>query len=370
MIQNAKHILYLLLLLLIFIAPVHIFELHNQDLEASNDEDPKTMGQILEKRKNYADKVQSRSANKLVNILVVPGHDDESYGTRFKTLKEVELNRILAQKLFHYLSKEQGINPVLASDENGYNPIFETYFLSEKENIEEFIESSKESFSEKILSEHLENVENDFHNVAASEVAYRLYGINRWVNTQDFDLVIHIHFNDHRGRKKTQVGKYDGFAIYTPGPLFENHELSRILADSIYSELLKIRPVSNLESEEEGIIEDHELIALGANESLEAGSILIEYGYIYEPIFTDPLRRDTSLDYLAYATYAGVMRSMNEVPISKEYSLQNTSKNKITNNNLMWQFQKALDGLYPPDEKTLRDCPITGYFGKCSQLVK
>lgn len=358
-----------MLLLVIFTAPVHIFELHNQDIEASNDQS-KTIEQILEKRKNYLDKIQSRSANRLVNILVVPGHDDESYGTRFATLKEVELNRILARKLFNYLSKEEGVNPVLASDENGYNPIFETYFLSEKESIEEFISKSKESFSEKILTEHLENVDNDFHNIADSEVAYRLYGINRWVNIQDFDLVIHIHFNDHRGRKKSQVGKYEGFSIYTPGPHFENHELSRILADAIFGELRKIRPVSNLESEAEGIIEDHELIALGANESLEAGSILIEYGYIYEPIFTDPLRRDTSLDYLAYATYSGIMKSMNENPLTKEYSQPNVSKNKTTNNNLIWQFQKALEGLYPPADKTLRDCPITGHFGKCSQAVE
>ncbi len=367
--QNAKHILFLLALLLVFILPVQALELHENNAEAS-EEHTKTIEQILEKRKNFHNQVRDRASKKIVNILIVPGHDDNSWGAKFGSLKEVELNRKLAHHLHQYLSKEEGINPVLASDDFGYSPIFETYFNAEKEKIQEFILKSKEEFSQKLTTEHISEVDNDFHNPATEDVVHRLYGINRWVNTQDFDLVIHIHFNDYRGRKKSKIGKYDGFSIYTPGKLFENYELSKNVADSVFEELAQIRPVSNLKSEEAGVIEDHELIALGANETLEAGSILIEYGYIYEPIFTDPDRRGISLDYLAYATYAGIMNTLGEQAESKVSPSFSISKNKTTADNLAWQFQKALEGSYPPEGKILRDCPISGYFGKCSEKVK
>jgi hypothetical protein len=112
------------------------------------------------------------------------------------------------------------------------------------------------------------------------------------------------------------------------------------------------------------------LIAIGANESLEAGSILIEYGYIYEPVFLDPATRDTSLDYFAYATYSGIKKMLGETPKEKEIQEVQTLKNKTSQSNLIWQFNKAFVGAYPPEGKALRDCPISGYFGKCSQEVK
>jgi N-acetylmuramoyl-L-alanine amidase len=367
--QNAKNIFFLGLFIVLIILCLPVIKMQKSGGEATPKQTA-SLNEILEKRKNYFNNIQDRNVNRLVNILIVPGHDDEHWGAQFKKTKEVELNRIVAQKLFDYLSKEEGINPVLASDTNGYNPIFENYFNNEKQNIQKFIEDSKIKFSEKINPEELKQVEKNFHNVAAKEVIYRLYGINRWVNNQNFDLVIHIHFNDYAGRKSTREGKYNGFAIYTPGKLFSNYETSRKLADSVFEELKKIRQVSNLEDEKIGVVEDHELIALGANESLEAGSILIEYGYMYEPIFVDPKLRDTSLDYFAYATYRGVKKLLNEEPASKEIQTVQVSKNKITQANLIWQFNHAINGTYPPKGKTLRDCPITGYFGACSQKAE
>ena len=356
-------------MLVIFAIPAQSFELHEHDLEAATKQFA-TLDQILEKRQNYFNHMQGRTVNRLVNVLIVPGHDDEYWGTEFKGIKEVELNRIVAQKLYEYLSQEEGINPVLASTESGYNSIFENYFRREENKIEKFIKETKKDFSKKIDEEEFLQIEKNFHNVAPDEVVYRLYGINRWINNQDFDLVIHIHFNDHAGRKWNKVGKYDGFSIYTPGKLFANYDVSRKLADSVFEELKKIRPVSNLEEEQDGVIEDHELIALGANESLEAGSILIEYGYIYEPVFLDPATRDTSLDYFAYATYSGIKKMLGETPKEKEIQEVQTLKNKTSQSNLIWQFNKAFAGLYPPTGKTLRDCPISGYFGECSRLVK
>lgn len=367
--QNAKQSLYLSLLLIIFLIPAPTFDLYEHDLEAATG-DFASLTSILEKRQNYLNQIEGRTINRLVNVLIVPGHDDEYWGTEFKGLKEVELNRIAAQKLHDYLSLEEGINPVLASNEKGYNSIFEKYFRREESKIERFIKDTKKSFSKKVDEEEFKQVEKNFHNTAPSEVVYRLYGINRWVNNQNFDLVIHIHFNDHAGRKWNRVGEYDGFSIYTPGKLFSNYEVSRKLADSIFEELKKIRPVSDMPTEEDGVIEDHELIAVGANESLEAGSILIEYGYIYETLFLDPATRDTALDYVAYSTYSGIKKMLGEEPKSKEKPTTEILKNKVSKDNIEWQFQKALEGKYPPEGKTLRDCPISGYFGECSRLVK
>jgi len=368
--QKAKQLGYLFFILVLLGIPFEIAETDKTNLSATISQTP-TLSQVLEKRKKYTQPKPGRSSkNKLVNILIVPGHDDEHWGAEFKGVKEVELNRMLGQKLYEYLSNEEGINPVLVSTDSGYSSIFETYFKKEKNKIENFIEDSKEKFTEKVSAEEFDDLENNFHNVAPDEVREKLYGINSWINSQKFDFVIHIHFNDYPGRKWNKPGKYDGFSIYTPGTLFDNHDLSRTLADSVYEELKKVRPVSNLEEEQEGVIEDHELIALGANESLNAGSILIEYGYIYEPIFTNTTTRETSLDYFAYATYAGIKNMLREVPQEKEKLEVAISKDKTSKDNLVWQFQKTFDGIYPPQGKTLRDCPITGYFGDCSRKIQ
>lgn len=366
--QKAKQTGSLLFILTIFLIPFKTFELHENEVEAATRE-TKTLGEILEKRQNYINRVSGRTTNKLVNILIVPGHDDEHTGAGFGTIREVDLNRALAKKLFNYLAEEKGINPVLSSTASGYNPIFERYFNQEESKIKKFIKDSKKSFSKKIIDQDLVLDQNTFHNAAPGEMIQRLYGINRWVNNQDFDLVIHIHFNDYAGRKWNKEGKYDGFSIYTPSPVFENHDLSRVLADSVFEELQKIRPVSNLESEKEGVIEDNELIAVGANESLDAGAILVEYGYIYEPILNKIETRNTSLDYFAYATYKGVKKMLNEVPQEKEKLEVQISKNKTSTANIVWQFQKTVEGTYPPKGKSLRDCPISGYFGGCSSAV-
>ncbi len=365
--RNARTIGYALLFLAL--VSVTLLLTKNQEPYVQNIatvSDAKTIAQLLQKRTNYQTRAQSRSAERLVNVLIVPGHDDEHVGTWYKNLREVDLNRQLAENLYEYLLQEEGINPVLASDTKGYNPIFDAYFVRERDQIEDFMEKKKEEFDRKIASGEVSVSEEDFHNPAPGDMALRLYGINRWVNEADFDLVIHIHFNDHAGRNKNRVGKNTGFSIYTPSQEFENYELSRRLADSVFAELKKIRPVSDLKAEEAGVIEDRELIALGSNESLEAGSILVEYGYIYESIFTDSALRKVSLDNMAYATYAGIKNLLGENPMPKENAQVKTTKNKTTAANLEWQFQKAFAGEYPPAGETLRDCPIAGFFGACS----
>lgn len=365
--ENAKQILYLFCGLSLLLLPVETFNFVQSNTSALVTQS-KTLDLILKKREAYKNLEQGRGINKLVNILIVPGHDDEVYGAEYKNLKEVELNRELSKKIQEYLLKEGGINPVLASDENGYNLIFENYFKRERASIEEFIKNSKEIFALKIHGTDFDA--GDFHNPAVQSVVYKLYGINRWINVQDFDLVIHVHFNDYPGRGRNNIGKHSGFSIYAPGENFSNYQLSRDFAEVVFEELQKVQTVSTLKSESEGIIETHELIALGANESLEAGSILIEYGYIYESNFVDEEKRKITFDYFAYATYSAIKKLLNETPQEKIFTSTTISKNKTTLDNLEWQFQKALQGKYPPEGKTLQNCPITGYFGSCSLEAK
>lgn len=369
MIKKAKQKILLGCAILFLVIPFGISNSSSNKIPNNGIEKFKTLEDLLGKRKRYFTPNSSLAPDRIFRILVVPGHDDEYSGAVFNQTKEVELNRKVANKLVEFLSKEPGIEVVSAHQENKYNPFLDFAFVHYKEKIEYFMEQSISGFLYKKEKEEIDLGDSDFHNAAVPDVRYRLYGINWWATQNQIDLVIHIHFNDYRDRKKGEH-KYDGFSMYIPGEHFGNHELSKIVGESIFKQLKKIRPISNLPYEEEGIIEGHELIAVGSHESLSSGSVLVEYGYIYEDIFHDPLKQDVTFDYLAYATYIGIKDALGENYFSKENLSPKITPNKTTRDNLIWQFEKALKGIYPPQGKDLRDCPITGYFGECSRMVK
>jgi N-acetylmuramoyl-L-alanine amidase len=327
----------------------------------------KTLEDILQKRKKYSDPISFFESDRVVNILIVPGHDNESPGAVFGGHSEVDFNRMVAQKLQEYLSLEPGINVINAHSQNEYSSFLKNTFDLYKDDIKNFMTESINNFSKQQTNE-LEDP--GFHNTASPDVRFRLYGINWWANKNDIDLVIHIHFNDYRRSKREKNLKYDGFSIYVPGEKFNNHELSKKLGTAIFEELKKIRPISNLGFEKEGIIVGHELIALGSHNSLKAGSVLLEYGYIYEELFQDKNKRDIAFDYIAYSTYAGIKKLLNEEAFFKKLNPLLISENQTTQDNLKWQFEKALEGVYPPEGYDLRSCPIDGYFGECSLGVK
>ena len=64
--------------------------------------------------------------------------------------------------------------------------------------------------------------------------------------------------------------------------------------------------MSNLPQEAGGMIEDQELIAVGANGSRESASLLVEFGYIYEPQFLNSNLRSAALANLARLTAEGI----------------------------------------------------------------
>ena len=64
-----------------------------------------------------------------------------------------------------------------------------------------------------VESRQVERVVHTIRNIAPDEMGVRLYGINKWANENDIDIVIHVHFNDYPGRPRTGSGKYSGFSI-------------------------------------------------------------------------------------------------------------------------------------------------------------
>jgi N-acetylmuramoyl-L-alanine amidase len=316
------------------------------------------------------------SKDKMIKILIVPGHDDNSFGAIYNGVREVDLNRELAKNLYNKLSIEPGFEVVLAGDSSGYNPIFQNYFEIKRDEITKFIKEAKYDFSKKVKDGDIVEDTENFHNVAPEEVALKLYGFNMWLNENDFDFVFHIHFNDYGGRSKHKTPKYNGFSIYMPDKQFGNYELSRQMAEKVFDRINDITPVSNLPQESIGIIEDQELIAVGSNDALDASSILIEYGYIYEPQFTDPETRSLAMDDLAYQTYVGIKEFFGEKPIAPHTKFNFTKdldKNLKKRNKDAYALQKqlALMGHYPPSNKSFNDCPPTGIFGECTlQAVK
>jgi len=241
-------------------------------------------------------------------ILIVPGHDQEYSGAEFGPLKEADLNLALAKQLVDYLAQDSKLEILTTRDlaTGNYRPEFASYFVNERAAINSFRARLRAQFLALIQSGVAEKKVIVSHNFARDEVAIRLYGINKWANEQGIDLVLHLHFNDDASRSRARSGDYRGFAIYIPEKQLPAHRLSRDLGEAIKQKLLLASPVSNLPQEAGGMIEDQELIAVGANGSRESASLLVEFGYIYEPQFLNSNLRSAALANLARLTAEGI----------------------------------------------------------------
>jgi hypothetical protein len=142
--------------------------------------------------------------------------------------------------------------------------------------------------------------------VARTDVALRLYGINKWENENNVDIAIHVHINDNPRRNPTGPGIYSGFTMYVPEKEYTNSPTTKAVAETIFKRLAKYNPVSDLPIEDNGIVEEGDLIAIGAHNTANAASMLIEYGYIYEPQFQDKTVRLETLKDMAFQTYLGL----------------------------------------------------------------
>jgi N-acetylmuramoyl-L-alanine amidase len=316
-----------------------------------------------------------------INVLLVPGHDKDSYGTIFNGLKEEELNNTLAQNLFYFLIKDGKFNVSILKDPSGeYSPWFESYVENNKEDIISFRDNHITMMNAAKSWGRVEKNVGVEHNAAPERVSINLYGINKYANDNNIDIVIHIHFNDYPRRVWSLPGKYTGLAIYKPEEQLPNSRVSAGIAESLKKEIGKILSGSNLPGEQSVVVPDQELIAVGSHATRDGASVLVEYGYIYEPYVQNESIRPLMLEELAYRTYMGVKRYFEPNFMSREKinagydttllpaSWEGTLEEGMVGGDVL-KLQAALlnEELYPPTGSSLNTCPVSGYYGACTK---
>lgn len=312
-----------------------------------------------------------------VRVLIVPGHDDESWGTEFRGVREADLTALLGEELTRFLSSTAAYQPLLVRGRRGYAAGFKEYLEKERNNVRAFVAERKKTMGELVRQGSVEKRTGVVHNKASSEAAEKLYAVNKWANEHDVDIVLHLHFNDYPGRPKGRPGRYDGFSLYIPESQFGNARASRAVAESMFEQFSVFYGASNLPLENGGMVEDQNLIAIGAHNTLDAASILIEYGYIYEERFLDIAVREAALKELAFQTYQGLQRFFrkeNNASLPYETGLlphawKEPLRQGAAQSPDVLSLQTALLalGFYPPGGKSKRDCPLSGSFGPCTE---
>jgi N-acetylmuramoyl-L-alanine amidase len=304
-----------------------------------------------------------------VKILLMPGHEPGFGGTELGALKERDIAVEIANDLAAHLKTDPRLEVFIARDTTAWAPELSEYFEEEWTDIERFVRSARRAMNLLIKKETIE--ERTFevgHNTAATDVALRLYGINKWANENEYDLAIHIHLNDNPG-----ATNHSGFAVYIPDSQYGNSESSKALGTEIANELNQFNASSTLPIENYAIVEDQSLIALGSRGTANFASVLIEYGYIYENKISNASARPAVLDDFAYQTYRGI-RDFLGTPVAGDNSLAlphawETGELKVgTAGPQVYALQAALKKLafYPPKEQLLIGCPISGYAGECT----
>jgi len=119
-----------------------------------------------------------------------------------------------------------------------------------------------------------------------------------------------------------------------------------------------------------------ELIAIGANGSLDGAALLIEYGYIYEAQFISSEFRSDMMKELAHQTYLGVKKYFEPGASLAETTLLPFNWGRPLKKGLRGsrdvlslQFAMHEAGVYPPPGKNLAECSITGNFGPCTEAA-
>lgn len=320
---------------------------------------------------------QAKTGGEKVKVLIVPGHDVEASGTEFRGIKEYKLNALLADNLYAYFKKDKAFDVAITQKNGEYTDTFRTYFAQQRSAIQQFRKEHVAARAQVLESGAVSIVKGVPHNTASEDVSVKLFGINKWAGEHDIDLVIHIHFNDHGGRKPNKVGDYNGFTIYIPESQLPNAKISRPIAEAVAKKLSESNPTSNLQGESQGVTEEQDLIAIGSHSTLQAAAFLVEYAYIYEPQLTAASVQKYALNEYAYRTYWGVKEFFGD-PIKKKiaspyfpYRFENALKKGAKASRAVFALQTALvhDGAYPASGMTLNDCPVSGNFGVCTELA-
>lgn len=236
----------------------------------------------------------------------MPGHDEQYWGTEFNDIHEADVTVAIAQFLFEYLQKDPRFNVTITRTQMGYTDTFKNYFENSRQQIQDFITASRQNFKGQVATGNMQMNEGVPHATAKPEVALRLYGINKWANENNIDYIVHIHIDDEGGRRYGKKGKYKGFTVYIPDREYSNGSTSMPFGKAIRDSLIKKYPSSTFPPESGGFVQDQQLIALGASNTLKPSAALIEYGYIYEHQFLNPDTQDFYTKAYAKQTYLGI----------------------------------------------------------------
>jgi N-acetylmuramoyl-L-alanine amidase len=241
-----------------------------------------------------------------IKILIAAGHEPGFGGAVYQGVYEREIVTEIANELAKELKANPNYEVIVTRDNDDWNSSLSRYFKKDKKKIESFVKKQKKEFAKLVkkgdIKKPSEGDQVD-HATAPEDAALRLYGINKWANENDIDLVVNLHINDAPDHGPNDPSKYNGYAVYVPDSAFGNSRTSKELGRDIADRLSKLSDASTMPGESKGVIEDQELIAMGAYGTLNVPSVLIEYGYISEPRFTLPEYRRTVTKDAAYQTY-------------------------------------------------------------------
>lgn len=330
---------------------------------------------VTDLRSDYS----ASSSPENVHILIVPGHEPDYGGAQFGSVDERNLVVEIGQDLQHYLQTNDNYQVFITRDTQSWNPVFADYFKNNWNSIIAWEKTSKQN-APSLTPLGASAAPPVDHISDSTDVALRLYGITKWANENKIDLMIHLHLNDYPGHSSTVAGKYSGLVIYIPAQQYANSATTKAVADAVFKRLSLYNPIDDLPVESSGVIDDPELIAVGANNTADAASMLIEYDFIYEPQFVNPKVRSLALKDLAYQTYLGLqdfftkngnVSAANSYDPSSLYAWDIPVAGKNSNPEDIYALQTALimDGDYPPAGKTKNDCPHSGTFGACTQVA-
>lgn len=312
--------------------------------------------------------VAAASGGPKVNILIVPGHEPDFGGTEYQGILEREMNVTIANALAEQLKKDTRLHVVVARDSASWNYDLANYFASSWKAIESFVADKKSVMQKESKAGNVTTPTfQAAHNTAPTDVALRLYGVTKWANEHDVDLAVHIHLNDSGDNS----GLHSGFSVYVPDSYYANAATSRTIGTAIAYELNHYNATSTLAIENLGVTGDQELIALGAYNTADFPSVLVEYSYIYESKITNPTIRPIVEKEFANSTYRGIRKFFGAaVPYYDTLTLPHrftTSPAPESSSREVYALQSALRrvNMYPPGG-LYYDCPLSGYFGSCT----
>ncbi len=245
-------------------------------------------------------------------VLVVPGHDTTTGGAVFRDIYERNIVVDIAQKIADELNTVKGYKVIVARDTKEWNPILQNYFDQNKQTIIDW-KSALQAQDKTLQANGQEKIVPDMasHSEVSSTSSLELYGINKWSNENDVDMVIHLHFNNTERTNMNNPGSLHGFAMFIPEAQRTNSTASRAIAKDIFAELKKNFSPEIVNNDKDGLIEDQSLIALGASNTLNKPSMLIEYGYVYDKNLWTLSDREKTLGTMASDTVAGIMDYVN-----------------------------------------------------------